>query len=122
MEAFLKESFGQPLSFKSIAIIARAAKFRVRLTHDRQRRREGRNTSMTSIKNMSRNITFLRSVYSYLNRANSWSSWYDSSFAATLLGSASCPGSRAELGYWPKLNRHTLPSCPVPDPLVSEYK
>ena len=46
----------------------------------------------------------------------------DPSFGATLLTSASCPGSEADLGDWPKLNRHTLASCPVPDPIVSEYK
>ena len=46
----------------------------------------------------------------------------DPSFGATLLTSASCPASEADLGDWPKLNRHTMASCPVPDPIVSEYK
>ena len=81
---YLKESFGQPISFKSTAFAARAAKFRVKNTHDRQRRRGGRSTDLISIQEMSKRLTNLIEDHRFLNRVDDWSEWYSSSYVTIL--------------------------------------
>ena len=80
----LKESFGQKSSFRSIQVVAQAAKARVKYMHDCHRRREAA-LSITSIHSMASSIRSSTAGYcSFPDRALLWKHWYKSSFPLVL--------------------------------------
>jgi len=79
---FLKESWGQQHSFKSVGVISAAAKLRVKYIHDCVVSK-GESCSATSIRDMAINITYFRDC-EYPCRTVAWSRWYNSSYPVTL--------------------------------------
>jgi len=85
---YLKESFGQQCSFRSMQVSSVAAKMRVKYLHDSQRRREGPQTSMLRISTMAANIKHIVSRNWYPQRAYKWKHWFEASFAIVLQDNA----------------------------------
>jgi len=81
---YLKELYGQKYSFRSMHVVARAAKVRVKYMHDCYRRRES-NLSTISIHSMAQNIRrYAEGRCSYPDRVFMWKQWYESSFPIVL--------------------------------------
>jgi len=80
---YLKESWGQQCSFKSVCSTAAAAKLRVKYTHDCDRRR-GESCSPISVQNMAKDIIRSTRNSEHAHRAALWNKWYESSYPVSL--------------------------------------
>ena len=80
---YLKESWGQSLSFKCMDHTAAAAKTRVKHLHDKGHR-SGNNLNPSSIQQMADFIRNPRSYERCVERLVVWKEWYESCFAKTL--------------------------------------
>jgi len=79
---YLKELYGQATSFRSLRLVAQAAKLRTLYTHDCYRRRTGNN--ILSIEAMQDHLKYLLCNTAWPIRAYVWKEWYDSSHAMCL--------------------------------------
>ena len=81
---YLKESFGQPMSFRNLSNTARAAKLRVHFAYEANRLQEGLHTSSLSLRSMVENLQVSKIDTSFIHRRTLWSEWYANYFPVVL--------------------------------------
>ena len=85
---YLKESFGQRMSFRNISASAKAAQLRVYFKYENARVQVGADSNLASISDLHNNLLISRIGSPYASRKRNWADWYDNSFAKVLKDNA----------------------------------